>query len=127
MTRTSVIIPKVGQRDVFVNQAGRIFDDNKNDITDKVYPKKEEPFFEDGERETIPTLAESGIPQINGVLLKGTETLKSFAQMKKALENDMDIDEETLDEIGEIEEKLRKLVSSYSEKRMQLREQFGFK
>lgn len=128
LSRTSVIIPKVGEVEVNVDQAGQIFDTSGKNITNQVYPKKEKPLIETHPRKDVGELASNGavnsIRTINMGLFRAMNTLKSFQELKQVLLDDVDTDPDVIQNLENIEQYLNQIQENYFTKKESLRNQF---
>ena len=127
MTPTKVFVPEVGHRMVTKSLDGKILDTGNNDFTDKFKipePKAPKEVKKGDPRSDRLSEIANNMPEINSVLLKGTQTLKSFQEMKQSILNDIDTDQESVNALDSIEKALQHFIISYSEKKESLRKQF---
>lgn len=125
-TPTKIFIPEIGHRMVTKNSEGKILDSGNNDLTDKFKipePKAPEEVKEDGSRVDAMQIAQN-MPEINGVLLKGANTLKSFQEMKQSILNDVDTDQDSINVLNQIEKVLQQFMIDYTQKKEKLKQTF---
>lgn len=123
-----MLVPTLGYRAVKTLPDGRVFDAANQDISHyfQSLDKPKEVFKEDGQRMDLSTLAERQlqISTTNSSILKSTNALKSFQEMKENLLTDLDLENDTLEELNQIEQYLVSFVERYVQKKEMLRDTY---